>query len=525
MDGYLTLGPMTQAVGAADCERAAIRAYLLGADDECAKHWEAAHRSAYAAGDPGESARYAFWLGFSLLMRGQAAPANGWLSRAEALVAENAVECPASGYLLIPRCLAEIDGGDAAEALAMAVRATEIGDRFGDVDLRAFGALAHGQALIAVGQPDAGIARLDDIMVSVTANELGPIATGIVYCGVILACMDLFDLRRASEWTNALAAWCDSRPGMVPFRGQCLVHRSQLEQANGDWTAAMVSAQSASRALADPPHPAVGLAHYQEGEMHRLLGDSERAENHYRQAGRHGYDPMPGLALLTLARGDGTAAAAMIQRALDECGKSGPRPALLSSAVEIYRATGDFAAASVATDMLAAVAARSSSVVLRAAAAQARGAMLLAAGDAPAALAELRVAVQAWQALRMPYDAAKSAVLRGLACAELGDRASAEIEFDSARDTFIRLGATTDLAHVSSLSVGLAHGRHPETSLSARERQVLTHLAAGRSNREIADKLVLSPHTVARHVEHIYAKLGVSNRTAATAYAYEHHLV
>ena len=472
---------MTSAVGAADCERAAIRAYLLGADDECAKQWEAAHRVAYAAGDLGESARYAFWLGLGLLMRGQEAPANGWLSRAEALIAENAAECPASGYVLIPRCLVEIDGGDAAEAAAMAVRATEIGDRLGDVDLRAFGTLAHGQALIAMGQPDAGIARLDDVMVSVTADELSPITTGIVYCGVILACMDLFDLRRASEWTNALAAWCDSRSDMVPFRGQCLVHRSQLEQASGDWVAAMVSAQNASRALADPPHPAVGFAHYQEGEMHRLLGDFERAEHDYRQAGRHSYDPMPGLALLVLARGDGRAAAAMTRRALHEC-PAGPRPALLSSAVEIFCSTGDFVAAAAAADKLSAIAARSSSAVLRAAAAQASGTVLLATGDAPAALAQLRTAAQTWQALQMRYDAAKTSVLRGLACAALGDRASAEMEFDSARDTFIQLGATHDLAHLGSLSVDRAQGRR-ETSLSAREREVLTLLAAGRSNR------------------------------------------
>jgi ATP/maltotriose-dependent transcriptional regulator MalT len=215
----------------------------------------------------------------------------------------------------------------------------------------------------------------------------------------------------------------------------------------------------------------------------------------------------------------------MIRRALDECGPAGPRPALLSGAVEIFCSTGDFDAAGAAAERLSAVAARSSSAVLQAAAAQASGTVLLATGDAAAALAELRTVPGTWQALHMPYDAAKASVLRGLACAVLGDGSSAEMEFDSARDTFIRLGATTDLRHVGSLSVDLAQGPHQETSLSAREREVLTLLAAGRSNREIAEKLVVSPHTVARHVEHIYAKLGVSNRTAATAYAYEHHLV
>ena len=247
----------------------------------------------------------------------------------------------------------------------------------------------------------------------------------------------------------------------------------------------MASAQSASRSLANPPHPAIGLALYQEGEMHRLLGDFERAETLYRQAGRHGYDPMPGLALLALARGDGASAAAMIRRALDECGGPGPRPSLLSSAVEIYRATGDFAAAGAAADELAAVAARSSSVVLQAVAAQARGSVLLAAGDAPAALAELRVAAQTWQELQMPYDAAKAAVLRGLACAVLGDQASAEIEFDSARDTFSELGATPDLAHVSSLSVGLARdaGIRRRRCPPANERCSLTWPRAGATAR------------------------------------------
>ncbi len=151
--------------------------------------------------------------------------------------------------------------------------------------------------------------------------------------------------------------------------------------------------------------------------------------------------------------------------------------------------------------------------------------MLLADGDVSAALAELRAAGRTWQTLHMPYDAAKASVLRGLACAALGDRTSAEMEFDTARETFTRLGALPDLERVNYLSAGLAHDSSGQAPLSAREQEVLMHLAAGRSNREIAERLVISPHTVARHVEHIYAKLGVTNRTAATAYAYEHHLV
>jgi len=516
---------MTSAVDAAGCERAAVRAYLLGADDECAKHWEAAQRAALDAGNPAESARYACWLGLILMLRGQTARAGGWFTRAKDLIAQAGSECPASGFVLIPQALAALDGGDPAGARDTAVRATEIGVRCGDADLRAFGTLAHGQALIAMGEPAAGVMRLDDVMVSVTADELAPITTGIVYCAVILECMDLYDLGRASEWTSALGAWCDSRPDMVPFRGQCLVHRSQLQQAVGDWTAAVASALSACARLADPPHPAVGLAYYQKGVLGRLLGDFEEAERDYLLAARHGHDPMPGLALLQLARGSVDAAVMAIQRVLHERSGSAPRPVVLAAAVEISRAAGDFASAREAADELAAIAEKSTSNALQATAAQAAGSVLLSAGEVSAALAELRTAARTWQSLRMPYDSARASVLLGLACAALGDRTSAEMQFASAKDIFAELGAVPDMERVSTLSAGLVRGSTATGVLSDREQQVLTLLAAGRTNREIAEELVVSPHTVARHVEHIYAKFGVSNRTAATRYAYEHHLV
>jgi hypothetical protein len=153
--------------GAADCELAAIRAYLLGADDESAKHWEEAARAALTARDHAEAARYAFWLGLGLMMRGLQAPANGWFSHADELSTAAGRECPASGYVLIPRILAALTD-DPQGARDMAVRATEIGVRCGDADLSALGTLAHGQALIAMGEPIAGVARLDAVMVSVS---------------------------------------------------------------------------------------------------------------------------------------------------------------------------------------------------------------------------------------------------------------------------------------------------------------------------------------------------------------------
>lgn len=515
---------------AADHERLAICAYLVGEDDECARAWEAAHRVALSADDAAGSARLAFWLAFCLMLGGQTARAGGWLTRAQRLIEEARLDCVASGYLLIPELLGSLDAGDATAALELAVRATELGDRFDEADLRAFGTLSHGQALIAMGRTADGTARLDEVMVSVTAGEVGPIASGIVYCAVILECMQLFDVPRASEWTDALSTWCDTQPDLVPYRGQCLVHRSQLQQAAGDWLDAITTAEAACRRLTDPPHPALGMAYYQEGELHRLVGAFEEATSDYQHASRNGFDPMPGLALLQLAGGESVAVAS-IHRALQEATNPRERPALLAAAVDILRAAGDLPGARSAADELATTALASSSQVLGAMAVQATGAVLLGEGDPVAGLVELRAAATAWQSLRMPYEAARTSVLLGLGCAALGDRSSAALEFDNAKDTFTELGAAPDLDRLSALARGLVEGTAPRaeaagtSALSVREREVLAHVAAGETNREIAAHLVISRHTVGRHLENIFAKLGVTSRAAATAHAYEHELL
>ena len=504
-----------------DHRKHAIAAYLTGADDVCEGAWEAAYRAALDAGDTAGAARHAFWLALCLMVRGQMAHAGGWLARANSLVEEAGGDVAAAGYVLIPQLLGALDGGDPLSARKLAERAVQIAGPCDDADLLALGTLGLGQALIALGDVPGGTARLDEVMVSVSAGEVGPITSGIVYCAVILECMALFDLQRAAEWTGALSDWCEAQPDLVPYRGQCLVHRSQLHMVAGRWADALATVEAACRRLSHPPHPALGLAYYQEGELHRLVGELDAAEAAYRQASRHGYDPVPGLALLEMARGDTTVAASTIKRALYES----PGPAVLAAAADLLGLAGDTTGARAAADQLAGLASRAASPMLDAMASYAIGGVLVIEGDPAAALIELRRAARTWTSLSMPYEAGRTAVLLGLALAALGDRAAADIEFDNARLIFMELGARADLDRLGELLGSAVPTSSGDVRLSAREREVLAQLVSGKTNREIAAALHISQHTVGRHVENVFAKLGVTSRAAATARAYELDLV
>jgi ATP/maltotriose-dependent transcriptional regulator MalT len=336
-----------------------------------------------------------------------------------------------------------------------------------------------------------------------------------------MGCRAAYEPRRAQEWTAALSQWCERQPDMVSFTGTCCLHRAEIMELRGAWDEALDEAGRARERCERARNAAYAAqAEYRGGEVHRRRGQAAAAEAAYRAARDGGYEPQPGLALLRLARGDRDAATAAIRRALAETERPTERARLLPAAVEILLAAGDAEAARAAADELDALAARWSGEMLAATAAAARGAVELTAGDARAALVALRRACDTWRALEAPYEAARAGVLLGLACAALGDEDAAEWELDQARDAFTRLGAAPDVARVDAIRAAApAHG------LTARELEVLRLVAAGRSNREIATALVISEHTVARHLQNIFAKLGVSSRTAATAFAFSHRLV
>jgi DNA-binding CsgD family transcriptional regulator len=504
-----------------DWEQFADAAWWTGRIEESI----AARQKAYTGYEEARDDRRAGWMAARLCMehflRDEPAIGAGWFARAQRIASE-LPDCVELGFGALLEATVLSFGGDTETALPLTERATEIAQRFGDRELLSMAIHIHGLILIDQGRVAEGVALLDEAMTSVVAGELSDYFTGAIYCNVIGACLEIADVRRAGDWGEAARSWAESIPPESPYPGMCRINRATLASLRGDWSEAETEAVRATEELLSFNSPLAGDALYETGDVRRRRGDLAGAEAAFERAHELGFEPQPGLALLRLAQGKVEAAVAALRVAIT--GTSGSRlhrTRLLWAFADAALASGDLEAARTAAGELDAIASDANALVLAASAATVRGSLLLAEGDVPAALASLRRANASWQELRLPYEGARARMAFGIALRAAGDEDDARLELRAALAAFERLGAVGDAAEASDL---LGGPKALPAGLSAREAEVLRLVASGKTNRDIAVELVISEHTVARHLQNMFVKLGVTSRSAATAFAFEHDL-
>ncbi len=486
----------------------------------------AARQRAYAAfveqGDDPAAAYVAARLCIEHALRGEPSVGAGWLMQAMRCLGDR-LDCVEYGFVTMIRANVSRFSGNLPEAIELSREATRIGQRFKDRDLVAMAIHSEGMARVAAGEIDAGLALLDEAMASVLTGGLDPYFTGAIYCNVIGACLGIADVRRAGEWTEASLTWCESLPPGAPYPDMCRANRAELARLSGEWAEALATAERLI-GTAEPPGTdpdVVAAAHEVAGEIRRRTGDLAGAEEAFGRARELGREAQPGVAMLRLAQGKIGAAQAAIRLALSGDAPPPQRAQLLAARIEIEIAADDLGSARSALGDLDAIAHVLATPAMEADRHVARGRIALAEGDDDVALQHLRRGVGALRDLRLPYDEARARVLLGSALRSAGDEEAAGADWRSARSVFERLGAAPDVAIVDEL---LGVDPALPAGLTAREAEVLRLVAAGNSNREIASILVISEHTVARHLQNMFAKLGVSSRSGATAFAFEHGL-
>jgi DNA-binding NarL/FixJ family response regulator len=484
-----------------------------------------ARHLAYAAyeqeGDELGAGGVAARLSIEHFVRDQPAVGAGYLMRAR----RHAERLPPGvelGLLAMVESNVARFSGDLDAAVAKAREAAEIGRRSADRDLTAMAIHSEGLALIDAGHVADGLAMLDEAMTSVLAGDLDPYFTGIIYCNLIQACLELNDIRRAGEWSDAARAWCEALPPDAPFPGMCRVNRAEVARQRGAWTEAESEAVRAVEELATVEPSLVAVALGQIGELRRRIGDLAGADEAFARAVELGVEPQPWLAYLRMSQGKIDAARTGLRLALSAEHQPARRARLLCAQIEAAQAAGDLDEARAVLVELAAVTADAGSPGYDAEVTTAEGTLALAEGRATEALDLLRRATASWQELRLPYETARTRVRLAEAMRLDGDESGARLELSAALAAFDRLGARPDADAVTRMLEG------PDAlpaGLTAREVEVLRLVAAGKTNRDIAVELVISEHTVARHLQNMFAKLGVSSRAGATAFAFEHGLV
>ncbi len=505
----------------ADLMALATAAYLVGESDTSVRALQQSFALHVDRDETLAAAQDAFWLSVILFSTARGTVASGWAGHAQRLLAGEPDDIRERGYLHLSLMHRHVAVGDFPQADEQAGLALAVAQRHQDPSLLTMALAGRGRLRLYDGKVAEGLSLLDAAMAVVTAGAVHPILAGVSYCTMVEACQEIGDHQRMCDWTRALSRWCAQQPGLAQFTAQCALHRGQILRIDGDFAAALEELDRAlQRYRALGQEAAAGQVHYERAEVLRIQGEQDLATVDFDAAAALGREPQPGLALLWLARGRTTAAVATVRRLLHETRDPVHRSQVLPAAVEVLVSAGDHEGAVVAAEELRETARRFGCSTLGAAASYADGTVALALGDPATALPALRGAWQQWLELGARYEAARARFYVGLAMRALGDPDSANAELNVAHRAFAQLGARTAQQQVEQALTGALPG-----GLTAREVEVLSLVAGGMSNRGIAADLVLSEKTVARHLSNIFTKLGVSSRTAAAAYAFEHDLV
>jgi tetratricopeptide (TPR) repeat protein len=436
-------------LGAADLPRLADAAYAAGHLDVTIEVWERAHAAYVRTGEPvaaaGAAARVAMHLLFDTALM---APVRGWLLRSERLL-DGLEETPVHAWIAVLRSYERLLVGDLEGARAWAARATDIGSRC-DPAAAAIGRVAEARTLILAGEVRRGVALLDEAGVAAVSGELDSLSTGVVYCELVCALQGLAQFDLAQQWTEAMERW---RPaGAVgSVHGRCRVHRAEILRLRGACDEAEAEALLACDELRPYLRRELGWPLNELGRIRLMRGDIDGAEEAYLEAHEAGWDPQPGLALVRLARGDSTLAAASIRDALERP-SSAPskelppntelrRAPLLEAQVEIEIAAGDLARARSAANELQQVADKFESKALGACAALARGRLRLAEGDAADAQPSFETAARLWHDVGAPYETALARIGLGEALRAQGNERGAALELRAAHAMLERIGA------------------------------------------------------------------------------------
>lgn len=471
--------------------------------------------------------RMATWLGTDHVdFRGELAVALGWLGRARRLLdgIEPGVE---HGWLWVHEAEKQLLMGDTARARELGAQAAKLGERLGLVDLQMMGLASEGMARVAEGDVQAGMSRLDESAAAALGGEFRDMwAVGWSCCYLIQACEQVRDYGRAGQWCRRLEEWSE-RMDVQFVNRVCRAHYAGVLMWRGIWLEAEQELIDCAERLAELRPPMAAEAVVRLAELRRRQGRLDEAEEIFEQVAEHPL-ALLGLGEVCLDRGEAVGARDRAQQYLRETPADAGtlRAPGVELLVRAQVALGDVGGATTAAKELDEVASRVGTQPLRAAARFAEGIVGLAAGELESARTAFEDATRMFHRSGAPFEAARARVELARALAAASRPRDAARELRSAATTLRRIGAAHALGRVEALERACREPRSGSPgTLTQRECEVLRLVAKGMGDRMIAEELVLSEHTVHRHVANILGKLGCASRSAAVAHALTRRLI